>query len=354
MGKVIKDVAGFRSALLEWYDREGRTLPWRHKGGAHPDPYHVWLSEIMLQQTTVPTVIPYFSKFIARWPDIRTLAAADQEDVLGEWAGLGYYARGRNLHKCARVLMAEYNGIFPETEPELLALPGIGPYTAAAIRAIAFDKPANVVDGNVERVMARLFEIETAFPEDKQIAAQKAGTLILNHRSGDYAQALMDLGANICMPRIIKCESCPLTTFCHAYASKTQFKYPILSIKAAKPTKYGVVYVLKDDKNRFILQKRSQKGLFGGMYGFYTTEFVTDPLSLNKNVRFNELPIEIEDNFAIKHVFTHFTLYLHIATGKCITIPEDARVFEREEFISLPLPTLFKKVRASAFGNKLI
>ncbi|MCH8112381.1 MAG: A/G-specific adenine glycosylase [Proteobacteria bacterium] len=204
-----------RRRLLDWYDANGRDLPWRTKG-ARGDPYRVWLSEIMLQQTTVGTVIPYFQNFVHRWPALSALAAADLDDVLIAWQGLGYYARARNLHRCAQVLCAEHGGRFPADEAGLRSLPGIGPYTAAAIAAIAFDRPATVVDGNVERVMARLFAVEAPLPESKALLTRAAAGLTPRRRPGDYAQALMDLGATVCTPRAPDCGACPWRRGCRA------------------------------------------------------------------------------------------------------------------------------------------
>ena len=193
------------SRLLAWYDRHRRTLPWRALPGAKTEPYLVWLSEIMLQQTTVATVGDYFRKFVARWPTVQALAAAPIDDILSAWAGLGYYARARNLHACARTVAELHDGRFPDTEDALRALPGIGPYTAAAIRAIAFDQPASAVDGNVERVIARLFAIRTPLPDAKPEIQARAASLVPQQRAGDYAQAMMDLGATVCTPRSPRC-----------------------------------------------------------------------------------------------------------------------------------------------------
>ena len=206
------------SRLLAWYDRHRRTLPWRAPAGQASAPYLVWLSEIMLQQTTVATVGDYFRRFVARWPSVEALAAAPIDEVLSAWAGLGYYARARNLHACARTVVDRHGGHFPQSEAELLALPGIGPYTAAAIRAIAFDQPASAVDGNVERVIARLYAIETPLPDAKIEIAARAAELVPRERAGDYAQAMMDLGATVCTPRSPRCVICPLMQGCRACA----------------------------------------------------------------------------------------------------------------------------------------
>src|SRR3989344_4286727 len=219
MLSVPADVSDLRAALLDWYDAHARPLVWRTTGGVRPDPYRVWLSEVMLQQTTTVHAAPYFEAFIARWPTVSDLAAAEDGQVMAAWAGLGYYARARNLLACARAVARDHGGVFPDTEAGLLALPGVGPYTAAAVAAIAFGRPANVVDGNVERVMARLFAVETPMPAAKPELRRLAASLVADDRPGDWAQALMDLGATICRPGRPLCEACPLTVHCAAFAS---------------------------------------------------------------------------------------------------------------------------------------
>src|SRR5882724_4396005 len=232
------------SRLLEWYDRHRRTLPWRAPAGQTSVPYIVWLSEIMLQQTTVATVGDYFHRFVKRWPTIEALATAPIDEVLSAWAGLGYYARARNLHVCARVVAEQQGGRFPEDEAALLALPGIGRYTAAAIRAIAFDHPASAVDGNVERVIARLFAIETPLPDAKIEIQQRAATLVPQRRAGDYAQAMMDLGTTVCTPRNPRCVICPFMTTCRARKLGIAEELPRRVAKAEKPTRRGLAFVL--------------------------------------------------------------------------------------------------------------
>ena len=236
-----------RAALLGWYDREGRTLPWRirpeHRAaGRTADPYAVWLSEIMLQQTTVAHATPYWERFLARWPSVEALAASPREDVLAAWAGLGYYARARNLHACAEVVAGALGGRFPEDLEALRALPGVGEYTANAIRAAAFDKPASVVDGNVERVITRVFAIETPLPRAKGQIKRLAATLADPDRPGDYAQALMDLGATVCTPKSPACARCPWSRACAAHAAGTETRYPIKAKKAPKPVRHGVCF----------------------------------------------------------------------------------------------------------------
>ena len=232
--------------LLAWYDRHARVLPWRAPPGATAEPYVVWLSEIMLQQTTVAAVGPYFERFLARWPDVRSLAAAPLDDVLTAWAGLGYYARARNLHACARQVAESLGGRFPDNESDLRALPGIGAYTAAAIAAIAFDRKATVVDGNVERVVARLFALETPLPKAKKPLHALAESLTPDRRPGDYAQAMMDLGATLCLPRRPKCPLCPLQETCLARRAGLAEALPRRSPKPERPTRRGIAFWLTD------------------------------------------------------------------------------------------------------------
>src|SRR6266852_943396 len=251
--------------LLAWYDRHRRTLPWRAPAGARAEPYLVWLSEIMLQQTTVATVGDYFRRFVERWPTVEALAAAPLDDVLSAWAGLGYYARARNLHACARAVAERHDGRFPEDEASLLALPGIGRYTAAAIRAIAFDQPASAVDGNVERVIARLFAIDTPLPDAKPEIQLLAAKLVPESRAGDYAQAMMDLGATVCTPKSPRCVICPLMSSCRARKLGLAEDLPRRSPKAERPTRRGLAFVLARRDGAILLRKRPAKGLLGGM-----------------------------------------------------------------------------------------
>lgn len=295
--------------LLSWYGANARALPWRVPPGAGhwPDPYTVWLSEIMLQQTTVVTVGPYFAEFTARWPNVQALAAAKDEAVLAAWAGLGYYARARNLLKCARVV-AESGGDFPCSEAGLLALPGIGPYTAAAIAAIAFGKAATVVDGNIERVMARLFNEQEALPAVKPKLKIRAASLTPSLRAGDHAQALMDLGATICIPKNPRCKSCPLQDDCKALKAGTAPGLPKRTPKKPKPTRRGIAYFALRTDGHVLLETRPPHGLLGGMQGLVgsewaETEAVFAPPFVADWQRHGE---------DIQHVFTHFNLELTV------------------------------------------
>lgn len=335
MPSVAKDVPALRAALLDWYDAHARTLAWRSPPGTkmRPDPYRVWLSEVMLQQTTTPHATPYFLAFTQRWPTVRDLAAAEDGDVMAAWAGLGYYARARNLLACARAVAAEHGGVFPDTEEALRALPGLGAYTAAAVASIAFGRAANVVDGNVERVMARLFAVETPLPAARPELRSLAGSLVGDDRPGDWAQALMDLGATVCRPKTPLCGDCPLTHWCTGFQSGQPEGYPLKIKKADRLRRLGMAWVVRDDLGRVALVRRPDKGLLGGMLGLPTSDWVTE-LS-------GAPPVDAEwrDAGAIEHVFTHFALTLHVRAaegrGDFIWTPVDEALAS--------LPTVFRK-----------
>lgn len=303
-----------RAQLLAWYDRKARALPWRvgpreHAAGLRADPYRVWLSEVMLQQTTVPHATPYFLKFIARWPTVADLADAPDAEVMAAWAGLGYYARARNLLACARAVARQHGGVFPDTEAALRALPGLGPYTAAAVGAIAFDRPANVVDGNVERVMARLFALEAPLPDAKPELKRLAGELVRDHRPGDWAQALMDLGATVCRPKAPLCDRCPLAAHCAGLAGGQPEAYPRKTAKAERPHRHGVAYVLTRG-NDVALVRRPPKGLLGGMLALPTTEWRAARWSDAEAIRAAPAAAAWRGVGEVEHGFTHFTLTL--------------------------------------------
>jgi A/G-specific adenine glycosylase len=312
MSSVPPDVLNLRRALLDWYDAHARSLPWRAGpgAGARTDPYRVWLSEVMLQQTTVPHATPYFEAFTQRWPTVRDLAAAEDGDVMAAWAGLGYYARARNLLACARAVADQHGSVFPDTEAGLLALPGVGTYTAAAVASIAFDRAANVVDGNVERVMARLFAVETALPVAKPELKRLAGSLVTDDRPGDWAQALMDLGATVCRPGRPLCERCPLTGFCAGFRSGTPERYPLKTRKAERPRRQGVAWVLLDAQGRVALVRRPEKGLLGGMLGLPTSAWAVEAGEAESPVA-----ADWREAGAVEHVFTHFALTLTVRTA---------------------------------------
>lgn len=333
-------------SLLDWYDANARALPWRigpkaRRAGAAPDPYAVWLSEIMLQQTTVATVAPRYAEFLRRWPDIRAMAAAPMDDVLGEWAGLGYYARARNLHKCAVMVASDYGGDFPDTEEALLALPGVGAYTAAAIAAIAFDRRAIVVDGNIERVVARLFEIETPLPAAKSEIKARAETIWPKERSGDFAQGLMDLGATICRPKSPTCLLCPLEGSCAAAASGRADELPRKAAKKPKPHRRGAVFAMMNAKGEMLFERRPEKGLLGGMMGLPGTDWTENPPTNNKAAA----PADTNWRKAgeAAHVFTHFQLALDVYVADA---PTGFRRKRNQQWIKpavAQLPTVFKK-----------
>lgn len=299
--------------LLEWYDANAREMPWRvgpaaRATGVMPDPYAIWMSEVMLQQTTVAAVRGYFARFIARWPDVRALAGADDGDVMGEWAGLGYYARARNLLKCARVVAAEHGGQFPDSYEALLKLPGIGPYTAAAIASIAFDRAETVVDGNVERVMARLFAVRTPLPTAKPELTALAAKLTPLKRPGDYAQAVMDLGATVCTPRNPSCDICPLSAPCKARAQGIAADLPAKLPKKPKPVRHGTAW-LAQRNDEWLLERRPEKGLLGGMLGWPGVEWAED-----EKADPGPPPFEAcwENLGQVRHTFTHFHLFLTV------------------------------------------
>jgi A/G-specific adenine glycosylase len=339
--------AAITPALLGWYDRHARDLPWRRQpGSGRADPYRVWLSEIMLQQTTVEAVKPYYARFLAAWPDIAALAAAEDGAVLAAWAGLGYYARARNLLACARQV-AGAGGRFPGTEAGLRALPGIGAYTAAAIAAIAFGARAAVVDGNVERVMARLLALETPLPAAKPAIRAALEPLVPADRPGDFAQAMMDLGATLCTPRAPACGRCPLAFACRAGRGADPAGFPRKAPRGPRPVRHGIAYLCRDAAGRVLLGTRPARGLLGGMAEIPNSGWAPDappaaapPLAAN----WQRQPA------GITHVFTHFELRLAIATARVerVAAPSGLRWVAAEALDAEPLPTLFRKVLATA------
>jgi A/G-specific adenine glycosylase len=341
---------GVPGLLLGWYDRNARVMPWRvgpadRAAGARPDPYRVWLSEVMLQQTTVAAVRDYFRRFTGRWPDVAALAAARDEDVMAEWAGLGYYARARNLLKCARAVVASHGGVFPDTAAGLRALPGIGPYTAAAIAAIAFDRAETVVDGNVERVMARLHAVETPLPRAKAELTRLAAGHTPPDRPGDYAQAVMDLGATICTPKSPACGICPLSGLCAARRSGIAADLPRKLPRAAKPVRRGTAYVVQRADGAVLLERRPDRGLLGGMLGFPGTDWSDAPEAAPPCDADWERAVT-----AVRHVFTHFELLLTVETARVPLSAEPRRgqFLPRAQYRPADLPTLMRKVHDAA------
>lgn len=308
------------AALLAWYDRHQRRLPWRAPPGERQDPYRVFLSEIMLQQTTVVTVAPYYAAFLRRWPDVHALAGAPLEEVLSAWAGLGYYARARNLHACAKAVAERHGGQFPADEAALLALPGIGPYTAAAIAAIAFERRAAPVDGNWERVVARLFAAADPLPKARRKLRALALTLLPQARHGDFAQAMMDLGATICTPRKPACALCPWQSPCVARAEGAPERYPVKAAKAARPTRQGVAFLAVRADGAVLVRSRSPKGLLGGMSEVPSTPWETDGSALpSAHAPFKASWTAL--NVTVTHVFSHFALELQLWRAE---VPADA------------------------------
>jgi len=336
--------------ILAWYDTNARALPWRHPPGVpgRTDPYRVWLSEIMLQQTTVAMASPYFDRFTARWPTVEALAAADDAEVMTAWAGLGYYARARNLLACAREVSAR--GGFPDTEAGLLTLPGVGPYTAAAVAAIAFDRPAAVVDGNVERVMSRVFAVETPLPRAKPELRVHAAALTPEDRPGDYAQAVMDLGATVCMPRRPACGRCPWNQRCRAFAAGNPERYPVKGAKPARPTRYGTAWWIEVD-GEVLLVRRPAKGLLGGMIALPASDFRPEPTPARA-------PVEAAWTLApepVRHGFTHFDLVLDVATTRLAERPPlEGEWHPVAGLDRAGLPTLFRRAADAATTPRLL
>lgn len=329
--------------LLEWYDRHARDMPWRvspsdRMAGVMPDPYRIWLSEVMLQQTTVAAVKDYFVKFTTRWPTVADLAAAEDADVMAAWAGLGYYARARNLLKCARVVASEHGGIFPQTRDALMALPGIGPYTSAAISSIAFDQPETVLDGNVERVMARLHAVETPLPTAKPELMVLAEALTPQMRPGDYAQAVMDLGATICTPKSPACGLCPWRSACLGQATGVAPQLPRKLPKKAKPVRRGIAYVMRNSAGDWLLETRPDKGLLGGMLGWPCSDWGDAPTHAPPAAA-NWTRIDME----VRHTFTHFHLILDVMTTTSDADPDRGGFLKHHAFAPADLPTVMRK-----------
>jgi A/G-specific adenine glycosylase len=352
---------GIAAALLAWYDRERRILPWRAAPGERAEPYKVWLSEIMLQQTTVKAVLPRYALFLRRWPDVAALARAELGDVLAAWAGLGYYARARNLHACARAVMAEHGGKFPEGEAELRKLPGVGGYTAAAISAIAFGKRATPVDGNIERVVARVFAVATPLPAAKAEIKTFAEDLTPGERAGDFAQAMMDLGATICTPRRPTCGLCPLRPDCRGCADGVAEALPYRVEKGERPVRRGVTFVALRADGAVLLRERPLRGLLGGM--LETPSSPWDVGKPNGKSWRSHVPLKAEWRKLpgpVEHTFTHFHLELEVylaevgldAEPNHAAEPERCRWLRLRELSGAALPSLMRKVLLHALEEK--
>jgi A/G-specific adenine glycosylase len=338
------------AAVLAWYDVHRRALPWRARPGEVPDPYRVWLSEVMLQQTTVPAVKAYYEKFLALWPTLADLAAAGDEAVMAAWAGLGYYSRARNLLACARRVVADHGGRFPADEAALRKLPGIGDYTAAAIAAIAFGRRAVVVDANVERVMARHAAITEPLPGAKAAIRAATDALTPDARAGDFAQAMMDLGATICTPRRPACALCPLSEGCLAFRQGIAEALPVKAGKKVRPVRRGAAFVLRDGAGRLLVRTRPPKGLLGGMTEVPGTEWLEN-VGLPIHPAGAPLAAEYHRKGSITHVFTHFALELAVfaaEVGEQTPPPPGMRWILDDEIAGAAFPTLFRKVVAKA------
>lgn len=337
---IISVKTEMRERLLSWYDNHQRVLPWRASKGQTPNPYHVYLSEIMLQQTTVATVKAYFERFINKWPTLEDLRAASLDEILVEWQGLGYYSRARNLHKAVQCLA--HMSLFPTTPAELMHLPGVGDYTSAAVTSIAFDHPIIPVDGNIMRVFSRVFTVPIPLPKLKDEITRIAGSIACKNRSGDFAQALMDLGAMVCKPKDPKCTECPLKTICRACQQEKVLEFPKLKLKTEKPIRYGTAFVLLHE-GKILFEKRPEKGLLGGMAGFPTTPWEqAPPKEINLFAPESEVEWETLPR-AVKHTFTHFHLYLSIKIGISKQPPTGLWVAS-DALSTIALPTVMKKV----------
>lgn len=332
-------------ALLRWYDNHARQLPWRIRAPNKADPYHIWLSEVMLQQTTVATVKGYYADFLKRWPKVQDLAAAPEGDVMAAWAGLGYYARARNLHACAKEVVTKYDGHFPANEEGLRALPGIGPYTAAAVAAIAFDIPAVVVDGNIERIISRLYAIETALPASRPEIREKGGLITPQLRAGDFAQGMMDLGAMICTPQKPACGLCPFEVACIAKAQGEPTRYPVKAEKKPRPERQGIVFYARRMDGKVLTRIRPKKGLLGGMMEFPSIGWEASSPKWEGDA---PLPGEWQEiGGQVVHVFTHFKLHLEVRFAQIATDIPPLDGFDWTDEVDLEtsaLPTLMKKV----------
>jgi len=348
-----QEIVQFNKSILKWYEKNARILPWRARNAAEAKPYHVWLSEIMLQQTTVTAVKPYFEKFIKRWPEIKDLAAADSADVMDMWAGLGYYSRARNLHKCAQQIVEEYGGDVPHEEKALLGLAGVGSYTAGAIGSIAFNQPRLTIDGNIERVFARYHNVQTYMPEAKTALRDLIKPYMCdeqtNKQPSAYVQALMDLGATICQPKKVQCTACPLSVKCAAKIDGHPLDLP-RKRKKIVPQREAICFIVHDkDERSVLIERRPDKGLLAQMIGFPTTSLYED----NSVAEIDGSNAVLDRHKFVDHVFTHFKLKLYVAkvsaeyfNSTALSASIDSHWVEYDQIDSLKLPTLFSKVRS--------
>ena len=335
-------------SLLRWYEKKGRKLPWRVspydlKAGKKPDPYKVWVSEIMLQQTTVGTVIPYFNQFIEEWQNVDQLSKADQNEIISFWAGLGYYSRARNILKSAKDIMDKHEGEIPQEKNKLKSLPGIGEYTASAIRSIGFQKSDITIDGNIERIITRLFEIETPIRFSKRIIHDKAKLIFPKNRTGDFCQGLMDLASIICKPKKPICNECPISCFCESFKHGKTEIIPVKAPKKPKPVRKGFVYFVKSNDSKILLERRPDEGLLGGLLAFPSSDWLENEPDL-------VFPIDAEWSQTfdkIMHEFTHFKLELKLVVGTVTKFhlkKSNYQVFDLHSFHESQLPTLMRKV----------
>lgn len=329
-------ISDLSKQLLAWYEKEGRRLPWRVKGGPHPNPYVILVSEFMLQQTGVKTVIPYFQRFMQRFPTISDLAQASQEEVYLYWQGLGYYSRARSLHHTAQLIVEKFGGKFPRTRKEVLQLKGIGPYTASSLLALAFNLPETVIDGNVIRVICRLYKLTQPAAEIMDVIREKATALTSQDNPADYASAIMDLGAMVCTPKKPKCLLCPWQEHCLAKASPELEQIPLRG-KLEKKVKQGYVYLIYNQHGQLFIRKRTEKGLLSGLYEFPWSE---EKQSFSTKAK--------DTGLEVSHVFTHFKLTLKIHTLQADNLPFDGLFIDPQKLADYPVSTLMKKVFNSA------
>ena len=348
----------FSNSLLSWYDLNRRILPWRAPPGEISNPYFVYLSEIMLQQTVVKTVIPYFLKFVRKWPDINDLAKAEPHEINSYWAGLGYYSRAKNLHETAKIISNKYDGFFPTDKNSLIALPGIGEYTSSAIMAIAFERKSNVIDGNVERVFSRFYAVEKPIEESKIFIKNIAEKHLPDQRHGDYAQALMDLGSLICIPKSPRCTMCPLLAICDVGGSTRAKQYPIKLPKKEKEERYGLFFYLKNKDGAVLFKTNKSSGLLANMDMLPSIGWYEDSNRLKSSPKFNKkkheflgLKWKILDQNLV-HIFTHFKLNCTVAIAIIndeneLLIDLDKSIYrfvQKKDMNDLALPSLTKKI----------
>ena len=348
----------FSEQLLYWYDNNRRNLPWRAMVGEKPNPYFVYLSEIMLQQTVVKTVIPYFLKFVKKWPTIENLANANFEEISQYWAGLGYYRRAKNLHETAMQIVKYHDGVIPNNKKTLLSLPGIGEYTSSAIVAIAFEEKANVIDGNVERIFSRLFKIQKPIKDAKDLIIEYSNKYLPIDRYGDYAQALMDLGSLICIPKNPRCSVCPIIEFCQAGSDLSAKQYPKKILKIKKPERYGLFYCLLNKKGELLITTNKNEGLLSNMNVLPSVGWYEKENRFSKRPQFGEIKDSLFNlewhliESKIVHAFTHFNLNVSIATTlvendmvlKKILLKGDYKFVKAKKIKDLALPSIMKKI----------